>query len=69
MYCNNCQCVVIVPGRINFWRKAEFSFKVNSKHSFCLRLNTKMEFTMVLPSSSLSTLKLKLVKRTWTEII
>lgn len=43
MYYNNCQCVVIVPGRINFWRKAEFSLKVNSKHSSLFETGNKSE--------------------------
>ena len=37
----NCQCVLIVPGRINFWRKAEFNLKVNSKHSFLSETENK----------------------------
>lgn len=37
----NCQCVVIVPGRISFWRTAEFSLKVNSKHSFLSETENK----------------------------
>lgn len=36
MFYNNCQGVVIVPGR-----RAEFSLKVNSKHGFLSETETK----------------------------